>query len=297
MINAITYVFPANDSASEFYTRLRQLLGELPNAVSNSDGSLTLAASVPQNSLPITMFRQEAGLAFPYVQIGESNALGLRSGNLCINPNGKESISAPAEPLPKIKKQDALGAYYEVRTPSMTLCRLPIEELQKRLAGHVVRIDHTGLNLPSASLSKEDWQAYIHTLARQCNLYRYPSGEDWPFILPATAGEFDADITAFPAGREPKFELVYDTYSTVPTIQIDIETDLLRAEVEQLFPEPYGVSFPDLADYFRTVYVEHDWRGLSIRFDIRFKEDNPNNDWNTGKWLVHDGGRIRKDSK
>lgn len=292
MIEAITYVFPEDGPSADFYAQLERLLFELPNANSNEDGSVIVAPSAPQNSLPVTQFKQKSGIAFPYVQIGEDKALQLRAGNFSINPKDRADSPATAEPLPKTKKHDALGLYYEVQTPSMLLHRLPIDELYKRLSGHLVRIDHTGLNLPSSELTKENWQTYLNTLAGQCNLYRYPSGEDWPFILPVTKGEFTSDITEFPIGREPKFELVYDTYSIVPTIQIDVETDLLRTEVENLFPEPYGVSFPELADYFRTVYVDHDWRGLSIRFDIRFKENNPSNDWNTGKWLVEDGGRI-----
>jgi hypothetical protein len=161
------------------------------------------------------------------------------------------------------------------------------------LRGHVTRIDHTGINLPSVLVSRETWEQFIGKIANNCNLYRYPTGEDWLFILPATEEEFTNDITIFPAGREPKFELVYDTFSPVPTIQIDIETDLLRSEIEQLFPAPYGVSFPDLADYFRTVYIDHEWPSLAIRFDLRFRNDNPDGSWETGKWLVEDGGRLR----
>lgn len=292
MIDAITYVFPQNNLADNFCMQLQALLSELPNATRGLDGSLVLTASAPKNALPVTIFKQERGIAFPYIQIGDSDELHLQAGSLTINPKDMAANTVPAEPLPKAKKHDTLGSYYEVQTPGMTLYRLPIHELCKRLTGHVVRIDHTGLNLPSAGLPKESWQTYIDTLARHCNMYRYPSGEDWPFILPATKDEFNTDITAFPVGREPKCELVYDTYSPVPTIQIDIETDLLRKEVERLFPEPYGVSFPGLADYFRTVYIEHGWRGLSIRFDIRFKTNDSGNDWSTGKWLVQDGGRI-----
>ena len=168
-----------------------------------------------------------------------------------------------------------------------------MNELVKRLKSHVVRIDHTGVNIPSALISNEVWKQFMHKIAQQTNLYKYPTTDSWPFILPATQEENETDITQFPAGREPKFELVYDTYSPVPTIQIDIETDLRRSQVEQLFPMPYGTSFPDLADFFRTVYVHHEWLGLAIRFDIRFKSDQPDDDWETGKWLVNDGGRIK----
>lgn len=94
----------------------------------------------------------------------------------------------------------------------------------------------------------------IDNVAGQTNLYKYPTNNVWPFILPATEDELKTDITEFPDGRESKFELVCDVYDSNPTIQIDIETDLTRTEIERLPPEPYGISFPEVADFFRTVY-------------------------------------------
>lgn len=294
MLKHITYTFPDNTPTSQnFFKQLIELLTDLPNARIQKDGSITITASKPQGSFPITIFAQ-SDIPFPQLNLGSSQDLSLLVGNFRINSEVGEIDNRDFEKV--LSKHDSLGAYFELHFSNQILYRLSINEVVKRLKGHVVRIDHTGINIPSELISKESWQQFIQKVSLQANLYKYPTTEDWPFVLPATEGENATDITHFPVGREPKFELVYDIYSSVPTIQIDIETDLSRAQVEQLFPAPYGISFPDLADFFRTVYVHHEWLGLAIRFDIRFKNENPDGDWETGKWLVNDGGRIRPHS-
>lgn len=292
MIQSITYKFPNTTGSDQaFFQSLSHLLLELPNAQLKEDTSIATTALRPSNALPVTVFTQ-SDIPFPQIHFDEVSELSLNLGNLHINPKTSD-YRIEGKGFTQIKsKQDSLGTYYELKTPTHTIYRLAIEELVSRLKGHIVRIDHTGLNLPSSLVTIEAWKQFIHHVAKDANLYKYPTGEDWPFILPASPAEHEAEITDFVVGREPKFELVYDTYSLVPTIQIDIETDLTRPQVEELFPEPYGVSFPELADYFRTVYVHHDWRGLDIRFDIRFKNGEPDGDWETGKWLVAVGGRI-----
>lgn len=292
MLQNITYKFPDNtESDRAFFQSLSSLLLELPNAQFQEDKGIEIKASQPANTLPVTIFTQSS-VPFPQIHFDATPELALNLGNLQINPTSTGYKVEGNGFTQILTKQDSLGAYYELQTPTFTIYRLATEELVSRLKGHIVRIDHTGLNLPSALVSRKVWEQFVGDVAKQANLYKYPTGEDWPFILPATSAEHEADITKFLVGREPKFELVYDTYSPVPTIQIDIETDLTRSQVEELFPEPYGISFPELADYFRTVYVHHDWLGLDIRFDIRFKNDEPGGDWETGRWLVVDGGRL-----
>ncbi len=291
MIDHILYTFPDDTPDNrKFFNQLTELLAEIPHAKLQDDSSLTFTPSRPRGALPKTTFAH-ADVPFPTLTLGDYRDLSLRVGNLQINPHAAMSYQMSKSFDQVLSKQDALGGYFELHTSSATIYRLAISELAKRLKGHMVRIDHTGVNIPSRLVSSEVWKQFIDSVARRANLYKYPTTDVWPFILPVTPGEHETDITQFPAGREPRLELVYDTYSPIPTIQIDIETDLRRPEVEQLFPAPYGVSFPDLADFFRTVYVHHEWSGLDIRFDIRFKSDQLG-DWETGKWLVEAGGRI-----
>lgn len=290
MLETITYSFPQTVNANGFFKNLKDLLGELPNA-SVGRNTVKFTATHPQHALPETVFEQR-DVSFPQVHFNNIEGLQLKMGNFSINSSQNYQITR-ITPLAKTTKHDRHGEYFAIDVGNQTIFRLSITELCNRLRGHVARIDHSGVNLPSALVSRVNWERFVSQLANNCNLYRYPTGDDWPFILPATNEEFAHGIKAFPIGREPKFELVYDTFSPVPTIQIDIETDLLRSDIEQLFPDPYGTSFPDLADYFRTVYVDHEWPGLAIRFDLRFRNDNPSGDWETGKWLVKAGGRLQ----
>ncbi|NCU38160.1 hypothetical protein EOL96_03855 [Candidatus Saccharibacteria bacterium] len=289
MLKNIVYKFPQTNDGVHFYESLKSLLGELPNLTIESN-KLVIAASQPKEALPITIFMQDE-VAFPEVHLGTDKALCLKVGNLHINPEQSQQIKS--RPITKTLRHDTLGRYYALQKADQTLFRLPMTELCKRLKGHLIRIDHTGINILSTLVSNDNWRSFINKLAQTTHLYRYPTGEAWFFALPATKTEFTQGITEFHTGREPKCELVYDTLSLMPTIQIDIETNLTKTDMERLFPEPYGVSFPELADYFRTVYVDHEWSGLNIRFDLRFNNEEPGGDWETGEWLVTDGGRLQ----
>jgi len=156
----------------------------------------------------------------------------------------------------------------------------------------VTRVDHTGVNLPTALFSTADWQALLAQFAAHAAVYRYPDAE-WPFVLPSTADEFADDIATFVLGREPKFELVYDQWASVPIWQFALGTDLTRAELEQRFPPPEGWVIPELAEMFRSVTVAHPWPQLSFRLDLYYRSDGSVSDWDTGEWLVTEGGRMR----
>jgi len=267
MIETITHTFPRSaPGAQEFFQDLTQLLQELSNADLSEEG-IRLRPAIGRLA---TVFML-TDVVSPQLHIGDDSGLRLSVGALSVN--------------------GAEGAVPTAEAPSAEL-HLSMGEVHKKLHGHLVRLDHTGVNFPAALVLSQQWETFVQRLAGQTNLYNYPTGDPWLFILPATEAEFGSDITEFPSGREPKFELVHDAYTDTPAIQIDIETDLSREEVERLFPEPYGVSFPSVADYFRTVYVQHPWPGLDIRFDVRFKNEEPGDSWETGEWLVTAGGRI-----
>lgn len=156
-----------------------------------------------------------------------------------------------------------------------------------------MRVDHIGLNIPTATMDELTWTTLLKFIAARTNQYRYPTGEDWPFILPATDAEFEADISSFAGGREPRFELVYDEYLRHPLLQYALVTNLTKEEAERLFSGPYGLGLPDLAQYFYSVYIAHPWAALSIRFDLYYAGNGGYGDFQTGKWLVQAGGRIR----
>jgi hypothetical protein len=118
--------------------------------------------------------------------------------------------------------------------------------------------------------------------------------EEWPFVLPSTPGELRDDIRDSVVGREPRFELVHDEWLTRTQWQFALWTDLTRAELERLFPEPEGITFPGLEEVFRVVPVRHPWPGPGIRFDLCYRVEDGPSDWETGEWLVTEGGRIRQ---
>jgi hypothetical protein len=168
-----------------------------------------------------------------------------------------------------------------------------LADLAHRLARHVRGVDHTGVNLPAEFVSADEWQALVRDLAATAAMFRYPSGEPWPFILPATSAELATDIREFVIGREPRFELVHDGWSSYTTWQFALWTTLTRAELEKLIPAPWGTALPGLEDIFRTVYVHHACPNLEMRFDLCFRTGDTPSTWETGEWLVTEGGRIR----
>jgi hypothetical protein len=273
MLQQITYLFPNTAASRAFFEAAAHLFTQAPGATAQAD-RLMLAPTNPPAALPITSLRT-VEVEFPQLVFETEQWIDLPIGPLHLRssmvPNRP---SAPAS---------------ETTAPAQTL--LPIEEVYRRLDGHVTRVDHTGLNIPAATLDRAGWERLLQQLSAVSNLYKYP-GEDWPFILPATEQEFQTDIHQFVTGREPKFELVYDRWTPHPLFQFALGTDLTRPEVEALFPKPYGVAFPGLGDIFRTVFLAHPWPGLTIRFDLLYRAEGVS-DWDTGEWLIKEGGRIR----
>jgi hypothetical protein len=170
---------------------------------------------------------------------------------------------------------------------------VPVTALVRALAGQVLRVDHLGVNLPARLVARPRWEDLLHTLAHAATVYRYPTGEEWPFLPPSTWDEYVDDIQHFPPGREPMFELCYEREFAHPVVQVDVQTALTREELEERFPEPSGCALPGLGDFQRTVYVAHPWDGLLLRLDLRYQGSGAIPVWETGEWLVTAGGRIR----
>ncbi|MEU8081955.1 hypothetical protein AB0B31_41650 [Catellatospora citrea] len=260
-LSEITFRLPRTPESRAFLDGLRLLLADVPYAASAGTPAdrLTLTPPAPHGALPVTTFAL-ADVAAPEVALDTGHVLGVSRGPQT------EAVTLPG--------------------------RVELAELTRRLAGHVRRVDHTGVNLPVGT-SDEEWADLVGAVAAGSAMYRYPTGEQWPFVLPATVEELDGDIGDFVVGREPRFELVQEQRLTQTSWQFALWTDLTRAELELLFPEPEGLTFPGLADVFRVVPVRHPWPGLGIRFDLCYRGEGGPSDWETGEWLVTEGGRIR----
>ncbi|WP_234442793.1 hypothetical protein [Streptomyces sp. FxanaA7] len=270
-LSEIAFLLPTTPESRDFLGGLRSLLAEVEYAdfagstdtageVGGAVDRLTLTPPSPVGALPVTTF-QLADVAAPEVVLDTGHRIGVRRGDT----SGAQPFSAG----------------------------VTMADLTRRLAGHVERVDHTGVNLPACATSPRQWEDLVGALASASTMYRYPTGEAWPFVIPSTSEEFLGDIHDFVVGREPRFELVHDQGTTQTQWQFALWTDLTRSQLELLFPEPEGMAFPGLDEIFRTVPVRHSWPGLGIRFDLCYRIDEHPSDWETGEWLVTEGGRIR----
>jgi hypothetical protein len=273
-LSRISYMFPSEVAgAAEFFEQLTALLGRDPHSMVYED-LILLTPSNPQGAVPETSF-ELAEIAIPKLVLETDLPVDTRIANFYIH-GSEVAVDTPS---------------IELEPTGMDLTLLPLSEFVARFEG-TLRLDHSGLNVPKRMYAEEDWQALLRDLSTIADVYQYPGEEDWYFLLPATPDEAGGGITQFVTGRTPKFELVYDAHSPLPVVQFQVETELSQAEVEERLPDPYGISFPDLGEIFRTVYIKHPWSGLLIRFDVAFDRPGAANDWKTGEWLVKQGRRM-----
>lgn len=216
---------------------------------------------------PETLSPRDDISRFPHLEIAQSSGL---------------SPSLVADYFPPI---------HFVSSPDLAEYRLmPLQDVVERFQGHVQRVDHMGVNFPA---DDTEGQGLLAVVSQGANVYRYPGGEPWYFAIPSTTAEFHQGISDFTQVRFPKFELVLEGEDSRPRlIQIDFATDLSRMHVEERLPSPFGVVLPGLAEYFRSVYVEHPWGGFLIRMDFRYRSEEAINEWTTCEWLVKDGERY-----
>ncbi|MET8151554.1 hypothetical protein ACIBSW_24490 [Actinoplanes sp. NPDC049668] len=256
-LGEIAYRLPDSPESGQFLRNMRRLLADVPYACGGPADSVVLTPPAPVAARPVTTFRS-AEVPAPEVALDIGRVIAPRGGGPVPHRDGVE-----------------------------------LTDLIQRLAGHVRRVDHTGVNLPARSVSTQEWDALVHDVASATAMYGYPTGEQWPFVLPSTTGELATDIRDFVVGREPRFELVHDSWASHPTWQFALWTTLTRTELEKLFPAPYGIALPGLEDVFRSVYLRPVWPDLELRFDLCFAIADGPSDWETGEWLVTAGGRIR----
>lgn len=256
MLEKIEYLFPKNEKNKEFFDLLSTLFTNIPYVANKENKEIQIGTS---NLNPITIYKLDHKAKEVQLMIGEQKELNL------------------------LNKNSTFENVYQIK-------KLPIQEVKQKLAGHITRVDHTGVNLPTNLYSQKEWNYILHYFASHTNLYHYPTGELWPFAIPATKKENEEEITDFDLIREPKFELCYEEYETNVTLHLDLETDLSKAEVESLFPQEQGVYFETLEHVYKAIYLDYE-ENINIRIDVRFKSER--GDFESGKWLVLEGKRIR----
>ncbi|MDB5079913.1 MAG: hypothetical protein JWP00_1837 [Chloroflexi bacterium] len=293
-VRAITMLFPDDLASQQWLESLALILKELPDS-QVAPGKITLAATQPDKALPVIELIQ-APVAYPELvfELDQDFELSIGDFRLSNHPVFSEKSAVP-EGFGTIERlEDNNGSYLRIKHANKCDFKnlLALEQLYARLKGHLVRADHFGVNLPVSLVDRPEWTELLNKLAGQTNLYRYPEGFEWPFILPATGQEFETEIKSFVAGRHPRFELVYDEYLQYPLYQFALVTDLTKGELEKRFPAPYGMAISGLDSILRSVFIFHPWPGLGVRFDLYYAGDGSLDNWQSGEWLVRQGGRI-----
>lgn len=280
---------PQQDWNRDFVNIFTSLISSSKNVFKISDKELEIRAG---SLLPVTQINFENKSTAVIFKDDSAVVRSLRAEGLSIAIN--EDISdKPASSLTEFKiLQDEIGEYCEVVTRSNEpRYLLTMKQLWDRFQGKIIEVNHTGINFSPASIPLPDYQFLKKHIATQSFLVNYPTGEEWPFIIPSTEEENLNGITDTSIIRHPLFELVYSDYNSIPVIQFDIRPDLAKEEVLRLLPEPYGISFEGLEDSIRTVYVLSDIKDVIIRFDIGLRSTSTNSFY---PWMIKEGGRFIK---
>lgn len=280
-LSQITYLFPQNHPEGlRLFQHLAALLGEDPHAQVQA-GRVTLTPPYPAGALPVTALAL-ADVPFPGVLFRSDQKIEIQVGGFWLSserPAPASTFEGYRPPLAEIG--------IEGESPRQ---RLDAAELFGRFQGHILWTDHSGIELPAKQVGRQTWQNLLGKLGKVTNLYAYPTGEAFPFILPADQSEFEDGLDRFEAPRIPKFELTYG-YVAMPLIQFHLDTRLERQQVEALLPEPFGFDLTG-GGTFRSVYLAHPWPGLSIRLDLSFYVQAADNGWSSGEWLARQENRI-----
>ena len=157
---------------------------------------------------------------------------------------------------------------------------ISLADFRRRSARLVVTsLDHVGFDLPWFDGTHPEVLALRRALAPHCAYHRFPSGEDWDFILPATPEEIAGRLD-YGTVHRPKVEVVsFDTVS-VPLVQVDLAVDATFETLVGLFPE----GLVDAA--FRNVWV---YLANPYGIDVCLVLNEPS----TADWSAYfDGHRI-----
>jgi hypothetical protein len=297
-MDKIKLVLPLEEPESrKWFEHYSSILRQLQGSYITSQ-AVVLKATNPAEALPQVSV-ELAEVAYPQLVLSMEENLRLNLNHFILSNSlikGKPNYQPYTTSNQAEIIEDVTGSYLKLTSQQADFqYLLAIEDLARRLQGQLVRADHFGVNIPAKKISSTEWEDFKTKIANHAALYRYPTGEEWPFVLPTDQAEFETDITSFTAGREPRFELVYDEWINYPLLQFALVTRLPRKTLEQLFLPPYSIAIPGLEDFFRSIYVFSPWPGLAFRFDLYYLgEEAEPGDWQTGAWMVRAGGRISR---
>lgn len=135
---------------------------------------------------------------------------------------------------------------------------LSLVEITKRLApvGEIRAIDHLGVNFPWFDGLSPVLKEFRTQLSNLSAYFRFPEGQDWDFILPATSKEINSDNIDLNTIRRPKLELVSFEKASTPIVQIDCITTIGFDLLRELFPE--GIAEEELKNVWVYIVTDMD---------------------------------------
>jgi len=264
-----------------------RLIGTSKNVAKLSDSTLEIKA---ESLFPVTQISFDAATTFVNFEDDSGINKRFQAEGLIFGFNINEIEEGKKATKTFQVLEDDIGQYCKVEGRSdEPAYQLTMDQLLQRFAGTITEVNHTGINFSPAAIPSANYMELKKHIAANCYLVNYPTGEEWPFIIPSSEEELKTNITDFSKIRHPLFELVYSEYNSIPVIQFDIRPNLTKEEVFRLLPEPYGISFTGLENSIRTVYVLSDQQGLLIRFDIGLRSESTNSFY---PWMIKEGGRV-----
>lgn len=169
----------------------------------------------------------------------------------------KPIVSFDAGEILKIEIANETG---EERESPETYTPIPISEVAVRLSSATFgKLDHIGFNLPWFDGIHPTISKLRRSISPLCAYYRFPTGEEWDFILPVSLHEIESREIDLSVERRPKLEIVSFDKASTPLIQVDFSVKKDFEALQLLFPE--GIADPQLKNVW--VYVQNPY-GIDI---------------------------------
>jgi len=279
-LSKVIYRLPRTEAGVRFYAALAGFLKTDVNSASNP-GEVAVNPLHPPRAQPSTQF-ELADVTVPTVWFETDAPIHLDAGGLRLMNH-----SSPNARVADMMEPNVQHAHDHV--PSDLQLEM-FSGLLERVGEHLLRVDHTGILLPEATVNAVEWQALIGTLSGVTCMFTSPNELRAFFILPCTGVELEGGIRQFPPGRDPKLELARADIPQ-PIIHIQMDTDLSATDLEQRLQGlnmEYRPGTPDLI----SIHLPGGWDGLNIRLDLAYEREAGSSDWATGEWLHQHGFRY-----
>jgi hypothetical protein len=297
LLRNIKYSFPQNNS-SNLFNGLKVLFHKFSN-YEDSGNQITINTQYDGSAAPSISFALE-NIQTPTIVLDTDANFTYKLGNIILTSKSLQHNNFQiAEPNTYSVEQlsDNVGNFIKTKRLKGQNIEdwyvLTIEEFIKRLGNNIRNLDHTGLVLPHVNqvISLEEWIVIKDKLSKIACMYEYPDEDYTTFILPVTQDEFISSTIHPNMGRKPRFEFRY-LGKHQPLIDIDLNTDLTKEEVEKILPAPYGFSLPGLEHWFRCVHIQNPWSKITLSFAVRFQGHHEVEQWDNAELLLSHGRRV-----